>query len=227
MAGRQAVRAARNRARRDRRAGALRELRAGIDGGGQPRRRTRRVAGTKVPADLAYEYPTIETLSRHLAARPMSRRPDARSDRPRSRSRSSVSAAGFPAAAAQAFWQSLRDGVDAIAEVPADRFNRRGLRSGSGGPGQDEHAVGRFSRSGGSVRSAVLWHLAARGGAHGSPAAPLAGGDLGSAARCGAGGRALAGSQTGVFIGISTNDYGRLQWNDLSASMPTQAPAMP
>ena len=29
----------------------------------------------------------------------------------------------------------------------------------------------------------------------------------------------------GVFIGIATNDYGRLQWDDLSGLTPTLAPA--
>ena len=80
--------------------------------------------GQKVPADLAYEFPTIETLARHLSGSTDESRPDARSDL----ASESIAIIGigcrFPGSSGpREFWQSIRDGVDAITEVPADRFN--------------------------------------------------------------------------------------------------------
>jgi len=73
--------------------------------------------GQKVPADLAYEFPTIETLARHLSGSPdeSPSEPGARSEngnRSRSRfiwNRLPVSGSSGP----QAFWDSIRDGMDA------------------------------------------------------------------------------------------------------------------
>src|SRR3984957_13805590 len=80
--------------------------------------------GQKVPADLAYEFPTIETLARHLSGSTDESRPDARSDL----ASESIAIMGigcrFPGShGPQEFWQSIHDGVDAITEVPPDRFN--------------------------------------------------------------------------------------------------------
>ena len=82
--------------------------------------------GQKVPADLAYEFPTIETLARHLSG--------ATDESPSgSEARSEMNSepiaiigigCRFPGSSGpQEFWQSIRDGIDAITEVPADRFN--------------------------------------------------------------------------------------------------------
>jgi len=84
--------------------------------------------GQKVPADLAYEFPTIETLARHLSGSPdeshsangLSARSEMESE--------PIAIIGigcrFPGSSGpQEFWQSIRDGLDAITEVPADRFN--------------------------------------------------------------------------------------------------------
>ena len=84
--------------------------------------------GQKVPADLAYEYPTIKALARHLSESPdespstagLSAQPEMESE--------PIAIIGigsrFPGSSGpQEFWQAIRDGVDAITEVPEDRFN--------------------------------------------------------------------------------------------------------
>ena len=77
---------------------------------------------------------------------------------------------------------------------------------------KDVHALRRVRRRHRSIRSAVLRHGAARGGQPRSPATAGARGDAGKrwkmpgiAADC------LAGSDTGVFVGICTQDYAQFQ----------------
>src|SRR5271156_2170937 len=83
--------------------------------------------GQRVPADLAYEFPTIESLARHLSG---SANESLSADGVEARSEMEsepIAIIGigcrFPGSnGPEEFWQSLRDGVDAITEVPADRF---------------------------------------------------------------------------------------------------------
>ena len=86
-----------------------------------------------------------------------------------SRSPSSASAAAFPGGADDpaGFWQLLRDGVDAVGEVPARPLGRRRATTTPTPtrPGKMLHAPRRLPRRRRPVRSAVLRHLAARGGA--------------------------------------------------------------
>ena len=91
-----------------------------------------------------------------------------------------------------ALWALLRDGVDAIGEVPADRWDIDALLR----PGPDARrarcrpaAAGSCATSTG-FDAAVLRHRAARGGGHGPAAAPAARGGVGGARarRAGAGG---------------------------------------
>ena len=79
------------------------------------------------------------------------------------------------------YWRLLRDGVDAVSEVPADRWDREAYRrlerAGTGLPTLPR----RIPRRHRPVRPAVLRHLAARSGQHGSAAAAAARGELGGA----------------------------------------------
>ena len=95
---------------------------------------------------------------------------------PMSRSRSSASAAAFPAASRRRrLLASADDGVDAISEVPADRWDAVVT------PPDAAATLRRLPRRGRSLRSAVLRHLAARSRGDGPAAAAAARGGLGSA----------------------------------------------
>lgn len=174
--------------------------------------------GQKVPADLAYEFPTIETLARHLSGSTDESRPDARSEM----ESESIAIIGigcrFPGSSGpQEFWQSIRDGVDAITEVPADRFNLDEVYD------SDPTIPGKIStRWGGFVDQvdqfdSQFFGISPREAARMDPQQRLllevtweALEDAGQASET------LTGSQTGVFVGISNNDYGRTQFGDFS-----------
>ena len=79
--------------------------------------------GRQLPAELAYECPTIETLARHLAEPPDVPQSAITAGQDREAGAEAIAIIGigcrFPGANdPEAFWQLLRDGVDAIREVP-------------------------------------------------------------------------------------------------------------
>ncbi len=85
--------------------------------------------GRKLSPALVYEYPTIEALARHLAGSPDVPEAATRAGQDREANNEPIAIIGigcrFPGANdPAAFWQLLRDGVDAIREVPADRFDQ-------------------------------------------------------------------------------------------------------
>ncbi len=174
--------------------------------------------GQKVPADLAYEFPTIETLARHLSGSTDESLPDARSDL----ASESIAIIGigcrFPGSSGpQEFWQSIHDGVDAISEVPADRFNLDEVYD------SDPTVPGKISTRWGGFVDQVdqfdpqFFGISPREAARMDPQQRLllevvweALEDAGQAVET------LSGSETGVFVGISNNDYGRTQFGDFS-----------
>ena len=123
----------------------------------------------------------------------------------------------FPGAQdARAFWNLLRNGVDAIREVPAQRFNLHDFYD------PDPVALGKMvTRWGGFLEDvdqfdAHFFGISPREAARMDPQQRLllevaweALEDAGQVRE------QLAGTPTGVFIGISNNDYGRIQFNDL------------
>src|SRR5262249_32874964 len=108
-----------------------------------------------------------------------------------------------------AFWALLRDGVDAITEVPRDRFDVGSYYAAEPG------TAGRMStRWGGFIEGVELFdphlfRIAPREVASVDPQQRLLL-ELAWQALEDAGldPEGLAGSRTGVFVGISTNDYG-------------------
>ena len=192
--------------------------------------------GRKLPAELAYEYPTIEVLARHLAEPPELSRSATWSATPsssRSSTRSSTNVGQeqtaplepiaivgigcrFPGARDPlAFWQLLRDGVDAITEVPAERFNFNAFYD------PNPQAPGKMSTRWGGFLEQVdqfdrhFFGISPREAARMDPQQRLLLEVAWEALEDGGQVRErLAGTQTGVFIGISNNDYGRIQLND-------------
>ena len=178
--------------------------------------------GLALSPTLAYEYPTIDLLSGHLAedapvnactTTPVGDGGDARAraeDEP-------IAIIGigsrFPGAdGPAAFWRLLSDGVDAITEVPPDRWDVDAFYDSD--PCVPGTAV---SRRGGFVPGVdefdyQFFGISPRESAQMDPQQRLlmevaweALEDAGQVPE------RLAGSPTGVFVGISTNDYGHLQ----------------
>ncbi|TQM31120.1 type I polyketide synthase [Nocardia bhagyanarayanae] len=162
--------------------------------------------GTDVAATIAYEYPTIAELARHLAAptavessAPATQatpEPEGPSDDP-------IAIVGigcrFPGAdGPEAFWDMLARGTDAVTPVPEDRWDHDGSRWG--GFLEDVRGF-----------DAEFFGISPREAEHIDPQQRLllevtweALSDAGlDVAR-------LRGRRVGSFIGISTNDYGRM-----------------
>ena len=181
--------------------------------------------GRQISPALPYEYPTVETLARHLAgSADASESGDAQSgamvDHEREATSEPIAIIGigcrFPGANdPQAFWQLLRDGVDAITEVPAERFSLDAFYD------PDPAAPGKTNTRWGGFLEQVdqfdphFFGISPREAARMDPQQRLllevaweALQDAGQVAE------RLAGTQAGVFIGISNNDYGRIQFGD-------------
>ncbi len=171
--------------------------------------------GRTLPATLAYDYPTIHSLTLYLAD------PHARStpghEAAAARPREPVAIVGigcrFPKASRPAeFWSLLRSGIDAIGEVPRDRWDIEALYD------PDPKKPGKMStRFGGFLDDIAgfdcqAFGISPREAALMDPQHRLLL-EVTAEAIDDAGLRAdtLAGSRSGVFIGISTNDYALLQ----------------
>jgi myxalamid-type polyketide synthase MxaE and MxaD len=177
--------------------------------------------GRDLPAELAYEFPTIEALARGLADSSSPSQPATEASRIRDANAEAIAIIGigcrFPGASdARAFWNLLRDGVDAIREVPAERFNLHDFYD------PDPAAPGKIvTRWGGFIEhvgdfDAHFFGISPREAARMDPQQRLLLEVVWEALEdAGLVREHLAGTPTGVFIGISNNDYGRIQFNDL------------
>ncbi|WP_432973948.1 SDR family NAD(P)-dependent oxidoreductase [Dactylosporangium sp. CA-233914] len=180
--------------------------------------------GRSLPATLAWQYPTIEALAAHLSgAADPEPDPPARLAAPDAEGPAEpVAIVGvgcrFPGGAddPQSYWRLLLDGRDAITEVPPERWSVEEYTD------EDPAAPGRTTtRWGGFVESidrfdpgffGISAHEAARMDPQQRLLAEVAWEALEDA---GLPAEALAGSPTGVFIGIATSDHAHLQFRDL------------
>lgn len=117
----------------------------------------------------------------------------------------------------QAFWQLLRNGVDAITEVPPNRWDVDAFYD------PDPNAVGKMNtRWGGFLEQvdqfdAQFFGISPREAKRMDPQQRLLLEVTYEALEnAGVAPNSLAGSRTGVFIGIGTNDYIRFQTSDLT-----------
>lgn len=170
--------------------------------------------GLRLSPTLAYEYPNIEALARHLAGEPGVLESAGISWEAETE-RIAVVGIGcrFPGAKdPAAFWRLLHDGVDAISEVPADRWDINAFYDPNPG------APGKISTRWGGFLEQVdqfdphFFGIAPREASRMDPQQRLllevaweALEDAGQAPQ------KLAGSRTGVFIGVSGIDYSQLQ----------------
>ena len=172
--------------------------------------------GRELSPTLAYEYPTIDLLSQHLAGNAAAKLPDA-----------PVGTAGRPGGANEpiaiigigcrfpgadgpaAFWRLLSDGVDVISEIPPERWDADAFYDPNGtAPGTATTRWGGFLDQVDQF-DPEFFGISPREAARMDPQQRLllevaweALEDAGQVPE------RLAGSRTGVFVGISTNDYG-------------------
>jgi polyketide synthase 12/epothilone polyketide synthase D len=187
------------------------------------RNRLQSTIGIKLPATLAFDCPTIDALTDHIIE---ALNLSASSEGSR---RGEVVAAGrddhepiaivgmacrFPGGAdsPEAFWNLLRDGVDAISEVPRERWDLDAYYD------PDPDAPGKmYTRHGGFVDGvdrfdASFFGISAREARSMDPQQRmLLETSWEALERSGTAAESLRGSRTGVFVGVCTNDYGNLQ----------------
>jgi phthiocerol/phenolphthiocerol synthesis type-I polyketide synthase C len=170
--------------------------------------------GRQLSPTLAYEYPTIETMARHLAGEDDVPQPAGMKWETETEPIAIVGiGCRFPGAEdPKAFWRLLQDGRDAISETPADRWDINAFYD----PNPD--TAGKMStRWGGFLKDVDqfdphFFGISPREAGHMDPQQRLllevaweALEDAGQAPHH------LASSRTGVFIGICGTDYAHLQ----------------
>jgi acyl transferase domain-containing protein/pimeloyl-ACP methyl ester carboxylesterase/aryl carrier-like protein len=186
------------------------------------RNRLGSAVGRTLSPTLLYSQPTIEKLTRYLlkevldlrAAAVELAKPQAAVDEPIAIIGLSCRLPGAESAAE--FWKLLHDGVDAVKEVPADRWDINAYYDA------DADAPGKmYTRRGGFLNrvdgfDAGFFGIAPREAVNMDPQQRLllevsweALEDAGIAAE------QLAGSLTGVYVGISTIDYSQRQGRDI------------
>ncbi len=178
--------------------------------------------GRALPTTLVWDYPTIRDLAAYLA--PAEPEPAQQAIAAQAAAHGPIAVVGlscrFPGAPTpEAFWQLLSGGIDAITEVPAERWDANRYYS----PGEDGPAPGKMStRWGGFVEGVEqfdphFFNIAPREAERMDPQQRLLLEIAWEALeRAGQRPSQLAGSRTGVFVGISSYDYSRLQMSDPS-----------
>jgi len=175
--------------------------------------------GYELAPTLVYDYPTIRAIARYVAQRPVAEiAVSGGADRYAATEAIAIIGLGcrFPGADnPQEFWQLLHDGGDAISEVSPQRWDVRALYD----PVQDTPGK-MYTRRGGFLSQVDLFdpyffRISPREAARMDPQQRLllevAWEALEHAALSP---DTLVGSETGVFIGISSSDYSRLQFSD-------------
>ena len=188
------------------------------------RNRLQRSVGQTLPSTLAFDCPTVDALAAYLESK-LAPAPEAKpaaaaapDPSPRATGPEPIAIVGmacrFPGRAStpEAFWQLLHDGVDAITEVPSDRWNIDAFYdSDAAAPGKMQTRWGGFV-DGVDRFDPQFFGIAPREAAFMDPQQRLLLEVSWQALeRAGHAPDALAGSKTGVFVGISTNDYLQLQ----------------
>jgi acyl carrier protein len=170
--------------------------------------------GGRIPATIAYAHPSVSALAAYLAGSEPVR--DASSGRAPAQEPLAIVGIGcrFPGAPGPAeYWALLRDGIDAITEVPVSRWDSRAVyHADPSVPGKTHSKWGGFlDRIDGF--DPLFFGISPREAAHVDPQQRLllevsweALEDAGIAPST------LAGSNAGVFVGITTDDYGKLSW---------------
>ncbi|MFH8367578.1 SDR family NAD(P)-dependent oxidoreductase [Streptomyces sp. NPDC018031] len=194
--------------------------------------------GRAVPATAVWEHPTIEALAGHLAGPPPGAAPVADPADPADPNASGTAGPGtaapdtaddliavvgigcrFPGGAdgPTAFWELLTEGRDAVTRVPEDRWRAEDfLDPDPSAPGKTTTAWGGFVDGVDRFDPrffGISGHEATRMDPQQRLMAEVAWEALEDA---GVVAEELAGSATGVFVGIATSDYLQAQFQDLA-----------
>jgi myxalamid-type polyketide synthase MxaE and MxaD len=178
--------------------------------------------GRHLSPTLAYEYPNILMLSRYLGADGENNKSDSVGNSFKDGLADPIAVIGmgcrFPGAKdPESFWQLLRDGVDAISEVPADRWDKQAFYNpDASNPGTSISYWGGFL-DGIDQFDAAFFGISPVEAKYIDPQQRLLL-ELSYEALDDAGQTKddLDGSKTGVFIGISVNEYSYPQFSNLS-----------
>jgi len=178
--------------------------------------------GRRLSPTLAYDYPNILTLSRYLVGETENKTSAAPEKSVADISTEPIAIIGmgcrFPGAKdPESFWQLLRNGVDAISEVPADRWPKQAFfHPDPSVPGKSISYWGGFLDSIDQFDPA-FFGISPMEAKYMDPQQRLLL-ELAYEALDDAGQikTNLAGTKTGVFIGISINEYSQLQFGDPS-----------
>ena len=176
--------------------------------------------GLSLPATLAYDYPTVEALARHLSSGDSE--PESLVEA-KANAHDPIAIVGmgcrFPGANnIHEFWQALKGGVDAISEVTKDRWDIEELYD------PDPNASGKvITKSGGFVKDvdkfdAAFFGISPREANRLDPQQRMAlEVSWETLEDAGIAPSSLAASRTGIFVGASNNDYSKLFGDDLSS----------
>jgi amino acid adenylation domain-containing protein/thioester reductase-like protein len=176
----------------------------------------------KLSPTLAWDYPTIELLANHLAydTQPRQTKTSPEPIQPfPTLTREPIAIVGlscrFPQSPnPQAFWDLLRNGVDAVTEVPSDRWDVDAFHSENPDPGKITTRFGAFLDNV-DMFDPAFFGISPREASRMDPQQRLLL-EVSWEALENAfiPPQSLAGTRTGVFVGISSYDYSRLQFDD-------------
>ncbi len=187
------------------------------------RSRLEAALGIALPATLVFDHPTVNALAESLADKTGERGKtgERENDAPQAPDRAQIEpiaivgmSCRFPGGAdtLERYWQLLRDGIDAVSEVPSERWNLDEYYD------PDSEAPGKmYSRHGGFLSGVDLFdpaffRISPREAAAMDPQQRLLlEVSYEALEHAGIAVDGLKGSQTGVFVGITTNDYANLQ----------------
>ena len=178
--------------------------------------------GRRLSPTLAYDYPSILALSDYLAGNAQNKKNFSKLESLNSAAAEPIAIIGiacrFPGAAdPDSFWQLLRDGLDMIREVPADRWEKNAFYDPDpAAPGKSVSYWGGFLDSIDQF-DPFFFGISPIEAKQMDPQQRLllelsyeAFDDAGKIKEY------VSGTKTGVFIGISSNEYSQLQFGDPS-----------
>ena len=161
--------------------------------------------GISLSSTLFWQYPTIKTVSAYLSGQGTNVPTITATPKPKEAIAVVGMGCRFPRAESpEAFWQLLRDGVDAVTTVPSNRWH------GNQQWGGFLRGIDRFD--------APFFNISPREAEYIDPQQRLTLEVAWEALEYGAiAPKSLARTQTGVFIGVATNDYAQ-KFHDLNYS---------